>query len=143
MMDDETIARWSRLLHCVEIDAAGSDPTLLKRVGGSNVPFFAVLDKDLNVVATSASLKSRKAVVAFLKKAVTKKVEGYWPTIKTQLAQQQTNLESARKLVKAKKLDEALKTFEQIRRSPLRIGEWWDKAAGEHYRLEQRLQREK
>ena len=136
-LDDENVARWSRLYHCVEVDMGSSHAKLLKRFGAGEKPSFAIVDRDLKVIAQSA-LTTKKGFVSMLEKNLPKFTD-FWKSVKEQLDEQKTALAEAKKLVAAKNLKAALEKYHIIRTSNLRIAKWWDAAVKDAKKLEKKL----
>jgi len=139
-LDDGKVARWSNLMNGVEVDVTDSAKELIKRFGVEDKPCFAIIDRDLNVIATSKAT-SRKNFIAFVKKALPK-FEAYWQTIEERLTDQKQSLEEARAFVKKKDLRRALNRYQDVRTSDLRIADFWDDARKEADKLEKKIHEE-
>lgn len=136
-LDDEKVARWAQLYHCVEVDMASSQAKLLERFGAGDKPSFAIITRDLEVVAQSA-VTTKKGFISLLEKSLPK-FEDFWKVVNERLEEQKTALETAKKLVAANDLKAALDQYHVIRTSDLRIGKWWDGAVEEAQKLEKKL----
>ena len=138
-LDDEKVARWSQLYNCVEVDVAGSSADLLKRFSAGDGPSFAVLDNELNVVATSKAFGSSKKFNAFLQKTLKTNFAEYWAGIQEDLDEQKKLFKEAKALARKKDLERARDRLHEVRISTLRIGDWWDDAKKEAERLDREL----
>jgi hypothetical protein len=138
-LNDEKIARWTELYICVEVDVAKSDADMLRRFGAGDAPSFAIINRDLEVVAQRPVTKSAKELVAFMRSTLTSQFAEYWKDTEVRLDEQREALKTARKLAKEKKLQEALEQYDLIRRSRLRVGDFFDDAVKEAKKLEKKL----
>ena len=136
-LDDEKIARWSNLYHCVEVDMSSSETKLLERFGASEGPSFAIVNRDLEVIATSKPC-GKKQFVSLLKSTLPKFKE-YWKEVQTRLAEQKQAVKEAKALEKKKELERALTRYQEVRGSDLRIGKWYDDAVKDAQRLERKI----
>ncbi len=140
-LNDETVARWSQLYHCVEVDTALSSRKAVERFGAGTKPSFAILNSDLEVVAKSSAVGS-KQLVTFLKTTVEKKFPEYWTEVTRRLEEQKKAVSEARTLAKKRDLDGAIMRLQEVRWSELRIGPWWDDAVKEFNRIERKMEKE-
>ncbi len=127
-IDDEKVARWSGLYHFVEVDMDKSEKKLLERFGAGEGPSFAVLDQDLNVKSTSATIGSAKKFAGYLQATVKKHFTEYWGEVQTRLDEQKDALKEAKSLEKKKDITGALMRVREVTRSRLRIGSFYDDA---------------
>ena len=142
--DDEMVARWCGLFTCIEIDMGASDKKVAERLGWAEGVTFSIVNGDLEVMTTSPSVTSSKAITGFLRSAVTsKRFEAYWADVQKRLAEQESLLKEARALAAKKKLREALETYRQLYLSDLRIADWWESVAKEVVDLEKKVDEER
>ena len=127
-IDNEKVARWSGLYHFVEVDMAKSEKKLLERFGATNGPSFAIVNQDLEVVTTSATIGSAKKFAGFLQSTVKKHFVEYWAEIQVRLDEQKDALKEAKSLEKKKDITGAVMRVREVTRSALRIGPFWDDA---------------
>lgn len=140
-LHDETVARWGRLMHCVEVFVPESSRKLVEQLGGGTKPMVAVLDAELNVVARLENVRSARKTWKFLRATLQEKLPEYWAEIESRLDEQQVELQRAKRLVKEKDLEEANRVLRGIYFSDLRVGEWWDDAAALLIRVHERIER--
>jgi len=129
---DEQVARWLLLYHCVEVDMGASDAKTAERVGCKDGALFAIVDQDLNVIATSKPIVTSEGVVSFLKKTIQSEAcVKQWSYVQTQIDEQKKALEKARALMAKDKFKEALEQYRLVLDSKVRISDAWDEAAKE------------
>jgi hypothetical protein len=136
-LNDETVARWSTLFHCVEVDMSSSHAKLLEKFGAGEQPSFAIVTKDLKVVAKSAVV-NKKGFVALLKK-VAPEFKSYWKNVQERIKLQKTKLADARKLAKSGSEEKALLRYREIREDGVRIAKSWEPARAAAEKLEAKL----
>lgn len=136
-IDDEDVARWAGLYHFVEVDVDASEEKMLERFGASEGPSFAVVDQDLEVVATSSAIPNAKRFTGFLQSTVKEHFEEYWGTIQERIDDQKESLREAKSLEKKKDVVGALSAIRSITRSSLRIAPFFDEAV----KLDEKLTR--
>ena len=127
-IDDETVARWSRLYTCLVVDVGSSESTLLKRFQAGDGPSFAVVNTKLEVVATSGALRNSKSVASFFEKTTEKHFPEYWEDVREQLDEQKSMFKEVRSLAKKGEHRDALDRLVVITQSNLRIGKHYDDA---------------
>ena len=129
---DEDVAKWLLLFHCVEVDMGASDAKTAERVGCKDGALFAIVDQDLNVIATSKPIVTSEGVVSFLKKTIQSEAcAKHWAVVQTQIDDQKKALEKARALMTKEKFKEALEQYRLVLDSKVRIADCWDDAAKE------------
>jgi hypothetical protein len=129
---DEQVARWLLLYHCVEVDMGTSDAATCERLGCKDGALIAIVDNQLNVIATSKPIATSDSVALFLKKTIQSEACAKdWAPIQTQIDEQKKELERARAFATQDKWKEALEQYRLILDSKVRVGESWDAAAKE------------
>lgn len=137
-LDDEDAARWSTLVHCVEVDMSSSHRKLLEKYGAGDAPSFALLTHELTIVATTPATDT-KGFVKFLKSSLPQ-VKEYWEHVQDRIDRQKDKIAEAKKLAK-KDREKALVRYREVLDDGVRIVKTWDTAASEVARLEQQIQR--
>lgn len=140
-LDDERIARWCALAHCVEVDMSKSDRKLLERFGAGEMPSFALVDQDLKLVASTPVLEG-KPFAAWLESSLPK-FETYWKTVEERLDEQEKARDRGQELEKKKDLRGAIEAYQEVRTSNLRIAKWWDEIANRAAELEEEIHKQK
>jgi len=136
LFGDAKVVRWLQLLHCVEVDMGASDAKKCERLGAKDGAIFAIIDQDLNVIATTKPVAESDNVTAFLKSTLkSEKAAKYWAPIQTQIDEQKATLEKARALANQHKYKESLEQYKLILASPVRISDSWDTAAKESQKI--------
>jgi hypothetical protein len=136
-LDDEFIARWCALAHCVEVDMSKSDRKARERFGAGAMPAFALVDQDLNLIAGTPVLAT-KPFAAWIE-ATLPKFETYWKTVTERLEDQKKARDLGQSLEKKKDLRGAIEAYQQIRTSNLRIAPFWDETANRAAELEKQI----
>lgn len=129
---DEQVARWLLIYHCVEVDMGPSDAKTAERLGCKDGAIFAVVDQDLNIVATSKPIATSDGVAAFLKTTIkSEPAAKAWSLVQSQIDEQKKALEKARALVAKEKFKDALEQYEVVLNSRVHVADFWDDAAKE------------
>lgn len=128
LLDDETVARWSALFHCVEVDMNHSDIERLARFGAGETPSFAVVNQDLEVVAKSDAVGNSKQAAAFLRRTVQEGFPEYWKQVEAQIAEHRKLIAEAGQLSRKKETRKAYDTLQIVLFSGIRISSEWEKA---------------
>jgi hypothetical protein len=141
---DEQVARWLALYHPVEVDMGTSDVKTAERLGFKEGVQFAIIDQDLNVLASSKSLAESEGVASFLKATIkSEKCVKYWEPIQKQIEEQKATLAKARELAKKDKIDEALEQYKLIVESRVLVADFWDDAAKEYAKVARKVEQAK
>jgi hypothetical protein len=131
-LHDETSMRWLALYHCVEVDMGKSDAKTAERLGCKDGALFAVIDRKLNVLATSKPVEKSDGVAAFLKSTLkSDALKTAWAPIQSQLDAQKKALDEARALVLQKKFKEAVEKYDVVLTTNVHVADYWDKAVKE------------
>jgi hypothetical protein len=141
-IDDEKVARWAGLYHFVEVDVDKSEEKMLERFGATTGPSFAIVNQDLEVVATSTAIPNAKRFAGFLQTTVKSHFEEYWTTIQERLDEQKETLREVKSLEKKKDIVGALSALRTITRSSLRIGSHFDDAVKLDAKLTRKMENE-
>ncbi len=140
---DEEVARWLSLYHPVEVDMGASDAKTAERLGFKDGAMFAVIDQDMNVIATSKPLAKSENVAAFLKATIkSEKCAKYWEPIQKQVDEQKKTLEEARSLAAKQMYKEALEKYKLVLSSNVRIAEFWDDASKEAEKVQRKAEKQ-
>lgn len=141
VMAEAEFTRWGPLVRCVEVNMDASDRATAESLGIGAGPSYALVAHDLSVIAKSEDFTNGKAAATFIRSTLStaKGFTDYWKALQTRTEEQKTLLAQARDLVKQKKPEEALATYDQIRFSELRIGEFFDEACAEAAKIEAQL----
>lgn len=138
----EDVARWLSLYHPVEVDMGKSDAKTAERLGFKDGAMFAVIDQDMNVLATSKPIANSEGVAAFLKTTLkSEKCAKYWEPVAKQIEEQKKALDAARALVAKEKFKEALDQYDLVLGSNVRVGEFWDDAAKEAAKIRRKAEK--
>jgi hypothetical protein len=139
LLGDDAFTRWGSLVRCIEVDASMSDAKILERLGVGEGPSFAIVDERLEVVARSGAFGSAKGAAAFVKETLASKCGEYWKSVQARLEEQKKALAEARSFAKRKEWRESLARYDLIRRSDLRIADFFDDAVREAADVERKL----
>jgi hypothetical protein len=117
---DEQVARWLSLYHPVEVDMGKSDAKAAERLGCKDGAIFAVVDQDLNVLATSKVIETSEGVKSFLEKTLKSEAcKSFWAPYAKQMEEQKAELAAARALAKQEKWKEASEKYASILATPI------------------------
>lgn len=138
----EDVARWLSLYHPVEVDMGASDAKTAERLGFKDGAIFAVIDQDMNVLATSKPLAKSENVAAFLEATIkSEKCAKYWAPVQKQVDEQKKALDAARSLVAKEKFKEALEQYKLVLDSNVRVADFYDDAAKEAAKIQRKAEK--
>lgn len=129
-LDDENLARATKLFVCIKIDAKATDQSLLKSMGLTSFPSLAVADPQGNIVARFEKQTSSSKVTQALHSTIQSRLPKYYQKIQQIKAEQARAFEQGKNLAKAKKYQDAIAKFESITNSDVR-GDLFEKAMKE------------
>lgn len=141
---DEQVVRWLALYHPVEVDMGKSDAKTAARLGCKDGALFAVIDQNMNVLASSKGLERPEQVEAFLKTTLKSEVcKTYWTAVQAQIDEQRKTLDEARALAKQEKFKEAMEKYTLLLNSKVRVADFYDDAVKEATKVARKAEQAK
>jgi hypothetical protein len=129
---DRDVQRWLGLYHPVEVDMGPSDVKTAERLGMKDGAIMAVVDQDLNVLATMKPTDRPEGVAAFLKATLKSDAcKTFWAPIEKTIAEQKVALDEARALARQDKWKEASEKYESIVMSGVKVADFYNDAVRE------------
>ena len=142
VLEHEQLARWSRLFRTVRVEMEKSHAKTAASLGAGDGPSFAVLDADLSVVAKIEAPKSSNKLMKRLR-AILEARKGFDDMLAGRTAQQEQQLEAAKRLEKKERYESALWFVEKIVDGDHRVDASYDRALELQARLERKLDAQK
>jgi hypothetical protein len=144
-MDDEAFIRVSFLFHCVEVNTRDSEQRLVGEAKVLSTPAILVCrPSDMAIVwRTEDAGLGGKALAAALKKVVQDRFPERWAAAEKEAKAQQDALLEARRLLAAKKTDDAMNALAGIVEGDVRYTEEWSDARKMLRDLEKKAEEEK
>ena len=142
VLEDEQVARWSKLFRCVRVEMEKSDLELAKRVGATKGPSLVVLNTDMKVVQRLEQVRSSPKLVKALKAAHASFPEAQ-KRLKGEVAAQQQLLATAQRLFDMGSEKHAREFLDRVRKSEVRVDPVYDEALELGKRLDTRAARAK
>ena len=140
VLEDETVARWTRLFRTVRVEMEASDAALAARIGADTGPSLAVLDRAMKVVARLRNVRSSTKLHKWLAT-----VHAGFPAaaarLRTDIAMQRQWVEAARRLLANEQDEHARHFLVRVTGSPIRVDPIYDQAIELRKRLDTRRQR--
>jgi hypothetical protein len=138
-LDDEVFVRVTRLFHCVEVNTRDSEARLVEEAGVRSTPSLVVCRPDGKVVWRSEEPGSNgRALAETMKKVLRERFPAAWEGVQKTAEAQKTALAAARRLVEAKKPEEAMAAAGAIVDSDVRFTEEWAAAVKLYRDLEKK-----
>ncbi len=128
-MDDEAFVRVSPLYLCVEINTKDSEPRLVEEAKVTGTPAVLVCDPEGGIVwRTDDTGLSGKALAAALRRVLQEEFPARWAEVEKEMKFQRETISGARRLLAARKTEEAVRDLGLIIDSEVRFTEEWTEA---------------